>query len=199
MALAYGGRRTTDDCDAWAETVDQEKSLLLAAVAVAKEESLPQDWLNFKAKERGFVTKADADDSHEVSLVLRGVSRRAPPAKMKLVDLTRSVLNFDDLAARQWVKDALRSNYEGVDWSEPTSGGEKERVVAAALAELLCNRAHLAVPTWTSGVEPATEDLYLERSANEGNVRLRALLKRDAPEPLKRRNVFAPGSYLEML
>ncbi|MGH7281853.1 MAG: hypothetical protein ACRELY_10045 [Polyangiaceae bacterium] len=118
---------------------------------------------------------------------------------MKLVDLTHAVLNFDDLAARQWVKDAARSNFDGVDWSEPTSNLHNEHVVAAALAELLCSRAHLAVPSWTERVTPAAEALFLERSANEGNLRLRELLKRDAPEPLRRRNVFAPGSYLQML
>ncbi|MGH7281854.1 MAG: hypothetical protein ACRELY_10050 [Polyangiaceae bacterium] len=62
MALAYGGRRTTDDCDAWAETAEQEESLRIAAIAVAREEGLPDDWFNFKAKQRGYVTKADADD-----------------------------------------------------------------------------------------------------------------------------------------
>src|SRR4051794_6860240 len=93
-----------------------------------------------------------------------------------LASLTAAVLRFDDLTARQIMKDALR---EGTDWSAvepPTKATAFELVVAAALAEMLAARFGSPSPAWTSNVGGSPEHVYLDDLAGRSG-KLRDLLR----------------------
>ena len=106
----------------------------------------------------------------------------------------RAVLAHEDLAARQWVKDAKRAGF-AVDWAPP-QGGPAELAVAAALAELLCDRYGLPVPQWVPAVVPASEKIFL---TTDDRPSYRAHLEEVAPPALRARNVFAAAAYLSVL
>ena len=68
-------------------------------------------------------------------------------------------------------------------------------VVAAALLELFSLRTEQPAPEWTRRVGPVEQPLYLLKSATHMR-RLRELCRDAAPEPLRRRRLYAPPDYL---
>ena len=113
---------------------------------------------------------------------------------MDIADLVRALLRYDARTARQWVADAISS---GLEWSElptPTGLDSRELAVAAAVVELLAERACVPAPAWTPSVPPAEEPVWLVRV--EHRPRLRQRLPDESPPPLRRRRVFAPEDFL---
>lgn len=113
---------------------------------------------------------------------------------MDLRELVAALLRHDALAARQWVADAARTR---IVWSEVARPdlGPLELAVAAGIAELLASRSRQAPPAWTVSVPAAPESVYLLRAA-AALPRLRRLCETEAPEPLRRRRIFAPPEFL---
>lgn len=103
----------------------------------------------------------------------------------------------DDLAARQWVKDAKRS---GMDFSEVQDLGltGDERVVAAALFELLAVRQGKQPAAWTATAGIASKPVFLLKDA-ETSPAMRRLSERGTPASMRARNVFALRDYLDVL
>jgi hypothetical protein len=114
---------------------------------------------------------------------------------MDLRDLVRAALGGDVLGARQWVADASRAKLRWGDVPRPEGLDESELAVAAALADMLAERAGQAPPGWTSSVGPARQTTYLVKEA-EHLGRMRARLELETPEPLRRRGVRAPANFL---
>lgn len=116
---------------------------------------------------------------------------------MDIRDLVRALLRFDTLAARQWVADALRA---GLRWSlisRPQDLSRRELVVAAAVVELLAERAQQEPPRWTEKVAAGGEQILLVRAA-ESMPRLRRMCEEEGPLPLRRRGILAPPDFLTM-
>lgn len=113
---------------------------------------------------------------------------------MDLHDLTRALLEYDALTARQWVADAAR---ERVTWSAvpPPQLDATGMAVAAGVAEVLAQRAGQPPPAWTAGVKAAPKPLFLAGEALH-MPRLRRLCEEEGPEPLRRRNIYAPPEFL---
>lgn len=114
---------------------------------------------------------------------------------MDIADLVRALMTHDALAARQWVADARR---EGVEWSgvpAPRMGDPLEMAIAAAVVELLADRAGQGAPEWTRTVPPAPEPFFLVRAA-ASMPRTRRLCEEEGPEPLRRRRILAPPEFL---
>jgi len=114
---------------------------------------------------------------------------------MQLSDLVKAVIERDALTARQWVADSMRSRMEWSAVEAPQGATALEQVVAAALVELLASRAGQPVPEWTSAIGEAETDIYLVRAART-MPRLRRLCESEAPEPLRRRRLYAPPDFL---
>lgn len=108
------------------------------------------------------------------------------------------ILNNEALEVRSRVQDWLRSAPRFRDEPAPSSADPQVRAVAAAVVELLAERAHQAPPTWTSTVGPLGMPLYLVAAAHKSE-KLRARVERESPEPLRRRRVYAPPGYLELV
>ena len=118
-------------------------------------------------------------------------------AKLNILDLVHSVLANEDLAARQWVKDARRL---GLVWSEvpsPVGASAVELSLSAALVKLFAQRANGAPPPWVGSVGPAPSQVVLSRYASLPRVLARLL--NEAPDPLRKRNFLAPADYLSVL
>ncbi len=116
---------------------------------------------------------------------------------MKLSDLLEAILSHDALAARQWVADAERGSF---DWSAvdfPARGDATYRALAAAVVELFAERVGVVPPDWTAIVGAAPEPVYLVKAASTMR-RLRELCESEAPEPLRRRLIYAPPDFLRV-
>lgn len=117
---------------------------------------------------------------------------------MELRDLVRAILSGNLLAARQWVADAQRARLNWDTCERPAGLDEREMAVAAGLAELLASRAGETAPTWTAAIGAAqTEPLFLDPGLAE-MPRTLERTKRDAPEVLRRRNLYASPDFLDV-
>ena len=79
-------------------------------------------------------------------------------------DLVQAVMRGDDLAARQWVKDAKRAGMDFSEVEDPGLDGD-ERVVAAALFELLAERQGKCAAAWTATAGIASKPVFLLKDA----------------------------------
>jgi hypothetical protein len=115
---------------------------------------------------------------------------------MRVRDLVLAAMSGDDLAARQWVKDAQRARVDLAALPPPTGLDRDGMAVAAGLAQLFAERCGRAAPDWTQAVGPASRPIYLCRESPT----LRSVCLDRSPEVLRRRNVFAVNSdYLNVL
>lgn len=106
-----------------------------------------------------------------------------------------AVLYDDNLATRALVQEFLRSQPILADIPRPDTADPILLAVVAALLELFSLRTQQSAPGWTQGVGPVEQPLYLLRSAAHMR-RLRDLCRDAAPEPLRRRRLYAPPDYL---
>ena len=116
---------------------------------------------------------------------------------MDLRDLVEAILAGDLLTARQWVADAYRS---GVDWRTfdlPEGLKPPALVVAAAIVELLADRAGMPPPVWTATVGASGEPLVLDPGL-EQMPRSFEFAQTDGPSPLRRRNLIALPDFLHV-
>ena len=110
-------------------------------------------------------------------------------------EIATAVLHDDNLEARSLVQDFLRTQPVLADVPPPDTDDYTLLVVAAALLELFSLRTEQPAPEWTRQVGPVEQPLYLLKSAAHMR-RLRDLCRDAAPEPLRRRRLYAPPDYL---
>jgi len=109
--------------------------------------------------------------------------------------IVEAVLQDDNLLTRTLVQEFLRNHPILTDIPKPEMHDAISLTVAAALLELFSLRTQQAAPDWTQQVGPAEEPRYLLRSVTTMR-RLRDLCRDAAPEPLRRRRLYAPPDYL---
>jgi hypothetical protein len=113
---------------------------------------------------------------------------------MQLADVARAALRGEHLLVRQWAADCLRERVAWPSFEQPGGLVGDELVVAAAVVELLADRAGQARPAWTARVPALSRPLYFVplplRRSREASVH-------GSPEPLRRRGIFAMPNYLE--
>lgn len=116
---------------------------------------------------------------------------------MDLRELVEAILRGDLLAARQWVADARR---ERIQWESvpcPRDFSDLEMTIAAGLVELFAHRSGVNPPSWTDGVGPEPEPILLDPGL-EQMPRSYALARSSAPDPLRKRNLFALPDFLDV-
>lgn len=109
--------------------------------------------------------------------------------------IAAAVLKDENLITRSLVQTFLRSRPVLADVSRPETEDPTLLAVAAALLELFSMRTQQAAPAWTQQIGPVAQPLYLLKSAAH-MYRLRNLCRDAAPEPLRRRRLYAPPDYL---
>jgi hypothetical protein len=112
-----------------------------------------------------------------------------------LEQVAQAALDRDSLRLRSLVQDFLKENPRLGDYVRPAVSDARVLSAAAALMELLASRQHQAPPAWTSAIGPLPEPFFLLKSA-ETLKHLRILCETQAPEPLRRRRLYAPPNFL---
>ena len=116
---------------------------------------------------------------------------------MELIEqLAEAALQRDSLRLRSLVQDMTRAH---INWSSiprPSTKDARLLVIAASLAELLATRQNQTPPSWTKEIGALSEPFYLLRSA-ETMKRLRVLCETQSPEPMRKRQLYAPPNFLE--
>jgi hypothetical protein len=110
--------------------------------------------------------------------------------------LANAALNGESLLLRSLTQDLLREQPQLTVYPKPQTQDARLLTTAAALIELLATRLKQAPPPWTNEVGPLPEPIYLLKAAASMN-RLRTLCETEAPEPLRKRRLYAPPNFLE--
>lgn len=109
--------------------------------------------------------------------------------------LAKTALQRDGLRLRSLTLDFMREHPELASIPRPLISDQRVLATAAALVELLAQRAGQLAPAWTDEVGPLLEPVFLLEAATRMK-RLRALCESEAPEPLRKRGLYAPPDFL---
>lgn len=115
---------------------------------------------------------------------------------VNLDDLAVAARDGDTLRLRSLTQDWLRENTDISRCPPPGTVDDTLRAISAGLVELLAERRREPPPSWTERVTAARRPVYLVKSAATLR-RMRQLCETESPLPLRRRNVFAPPTFLE--
>jgi len=113
---------------------------------------------------------------------------------VRIEDIALAALAYEALAVRDLIQDLLRGSLDWAAIPRPVGMDENTLVVAAALLELLAFRHGAEPAAWVRETGPAREPIHLVR-ATTTMPRTRARVEAESPEPLRKRNVFAPAEY----
>ena len=102
----------------------------------------------------------------------------------------------DSLQLRSLVQDLLRETARLSDVPRPHTEDAQLLAIAASLIELLALRQKQASPAWTRDVAPLPAPFFLVKAAQRMR-HLREMCETQAPEPMRKRRLYAPPNYLE--
>ena len=102
----------------------------------------------------------------------------------------------DDIKLSLLVEEFLRNNPDLSHVSQPNTTDPRVLAVAAGLLELFAMRAGQRAPEWTQAVGPMPAPFFLRSSAMKWPY-LRQRCLEEAPEPLKKRLLYATADFLQ--
>ena len=111
--------------------------------------------------------------------------------------IAAEILANNPLEVRSLVQDFLRRGALLSLERAPGSNDPRVLAVTAALAELIAARTAQPAPAWVHRIGRLPTPVYLVEAAAR-SPKMRARIRQESPEPLRRRNLFAPASYLEV-
>lgn len=117
---------------------------------------------------------------------------------VKIEDLATAVLEYDSLLARTLVQEYYDPKLALAHIEKPVTEDRDILVTSAALIEMLSMRRGQNPPAWTADVGPLLHSRYLLKAA-VSMQRLRRMCETEAPEPLRKRGLFAPPNFLEFV
>lgn len=112
-----------------------------------------------------------------------------------LETVAETALQRDGLRLRSLVQDFLREHPHLMQIPQPDTANVQLLGTAAALLELFAQRTGQIAPPWTQAIGAVPEPFFLVEAAS-GMKRLRALCEAEAPEPLRKRGLYAPPDFL---
>ena len=117
--------------------------------------------------------------------------------KTQIIDLARRLLKEDRGAIiGQYVMNLFElPSFHDVP--KPQGATQEELAVCAALLELFAVRRGEAPPEWTAKVGGVMPPRFLMSGYEREFPSLGERWKKESPEPLKRRNLWAPAEFLE--
>jgi hypothetical protein len=110
--------------------------------------------------------------------------------------LAKAAVDGDALLLRSLTQDWLAENPKIGDCPAPASTDAKILAISAGIIELFAQRRAQSPPEWTKDVAALDRPLHLLKSAKT-MPRLRKLCEAESPMPLRRRNLFAPPTFLQ--
>lgn len=115
---------------------------------------------------------------------------------VRIDQLAHAALDGDALLLRSLVQDWLAGNPQLSECLAPDSSDPTILAISAGLVEMFAQRRNQLSPSWAKDIAALDHPLYLLKSART-MPRLRRLCKAQSPLPLRRRNLFAPPTFLE--
>jgi hypothetical protein len=116
---------------------------------------------------------------------------------MELIEqLAEAALQRDNFRLRSLVQDIAHANTNWTLIPRPNTNDLRLLALSASLAELLAARQNQTPPAWTKDIGALQEPFFLVKSA-ETMKRLRTLCETQAPEPMRKRRLYAPPNFLE--
>ena len=115
-----------------------------------------------------------------------------------LEQLAEAALNRDNLRLRSLAQDWLAEHPRLTDVPHPRTGDPRLLSAAASLVELFAQRRRQDPPVWAREVGSLPEPFFLLEAA-ASMKRLRVLCETQAPEPLRKRRLYAPPNFLEFV
>jgi len=112
-----------------------------------------------------------------------------------LETLAELALRRDGLRLRSVAQDFVRDHPHLSEIARPAITSMQLLSTAAALLELLAQRTGQPAPLWTREIGAVPEPLFLVEAASRMK-HLRALCEAEAPEPLRKRGLYAPPDFL---
>jgi hypothetical protein len=109
--------------------------------------------------------------------------------------LAKAALQRDSLHLRSLALDFIREHPELASIPRPAIDAQQILGTAAALLELFAQRSGQPAPAWTREIGAVPEPVFLLEAATHMK-RLRALCESEAPEPLRKRGLYAPPDFL---
>jgi hypothetical protein len=117
---------------------------------------------------------------------------------VQIEQIAQAVLEQDSMLVRSLVQDFFHQNPRLAKIAKPMIDDERLLATSASLIELFAERLNQEVPPWTKTIGPLAEPFFLLKAA-EQMKRLRVLCETEAPEPLRKRRLYAPPNYLEFV
>lgn len=114
----------------------------------------------------------------------------------KIEELAEAALLGNGVALRSMYQELFHESRPLRDLPRPNSDDAKILAAAASLVELLAERTGQDAPSWANDVGPLDEPIYLVASAAVMR-RLRTMCENEAPEPLRKRRLYAPPNFIE--
>ena len=112
-----------------------------------------------------------------------------------LEGIAKAALERDSLQLRELVLELLHEHPDLSQVAPIPRATPQEHAVAAAILELLASRRGQNAPAWTTQATNS-DPVFLVRAA-ETMPRLRELCQTESPEPLRKRQFYAPPNFLE--
>lgn len=117
---------------------------------------------------------------------------------VQIEHLAEAALQGESLRLRSLVQDFLKENTQLTNVIRPSVNDLSVLAVSASFLELFAERLGQEIPTWTQAIGPVVEPIFLLKSASTMK-HLRTLCESEAPEPLRKRRLYAPPNYLEFV
>lgn len=115
-----------------------------------------------------------------------------------LEQIAAQILAKNPLEVRSLVQDYLRRGAPLSSERPPDSDDPRIRAITAAIAEVIASRTTQQAPVWANQIGRLPTPVYLVEAADK-SPKMRARVEQESPEPLRKRNVFAPPGYLEIV
>jgi hypothetical protein len=113
----------------------------------------------------------------------------------QIEQIAKVALQRESLILRSLVQEFLRNQPVLADVSPPQTEDQTVVAMSAALLELFAVRTGQKPPTWTASIGPVAEPIYLLKAAAQMK-RLKQLCFQESPDPLRKRNFYAPPDFL---
>ena len=113
-------------------------------------------------------------------------------------EMAEALLNRNDLRLRLLLQAWLATNPNITAVPYPKTRNQRVLAAAAALAELLALQLNQTKPTWTKDIGGLPQPFFVISLGEKAGF-TRNLCLTEAPEPFKRRNIFAPANFLSMV
>ena len=111
------------------------------------------------------------------------------------LELGRALMGHDAMGLRIMVAEIMLDPLRLAQAPEPDTSVGNERAAAAAIVELLCERAGIMPPDWVDRA-PVLNEPHFVLSHAQRMPRLRALCLEESPPALRRRGFLAPPDFL---